>query len=120
MDEFEVRKEQLRIRNRGTSQSSSTDSLPSSTSSSPTSPSPSERTVYRSHAVKEGNRRSINFTRRSLDKELALVGEESQRRRSGSGSVTEEDHGGDSKLAKKFVGRLRALTGGRREDGRRS
>ena len=105
MDEFEVRRQQS-MRNRGTSQSS-LDSLPSNTSSSPS------RTVDRSHTVKEGNRRSINFTRTSLDKEL----DRSERRRSGSGSEGEEN-GGDN-LARKFVGRLRALTGGREKDGKR-
>ena len=61
--------------------------------------------------MKEG-RRSINFTRGSLDKEL----EAGVRR--GSGSQEGEEHTAD-KLAKKFVGRLRALTGGREKDGKR-
>lgn len=65
--------------------------------------------------MKEG-RRSINFIRSSLDKELEVSGNaEENRRRSGSGCGSEgEGHTGD-KLAKKFVGRLRALTGSGRE-----
>jgi hypothetical protein len=111
MDEFESRQQQ---RDRGASQSS-IESLPSSNTSSPTRS--AARLVDRSHTVKEGNRRSINFTRSSLDRELEASSSSSSRRRSGSSSAGEGEgqsieHAGD-RLAKKFVGRLRALTGGK-------
>lgn len=105
MDEFESRQQRI-LRDRGASQSS-IESLPSSTSS-PTRL--AAHMVDRSNTVKEGNRRSINFTRSSLDRELE------GRRRSGSSSAGEGEgsmeHAGD-RLARKFVGRLRALTGGK-------
>lgn len=104
MDAFESRQKQ-QIRERGGSQSSF-DSLPSSNGSTKT---PATLMVDRSHTVKEG-RRSINFTRSSMDKELA------GRPRAGSCSGSDGENAGD-KLAKKFVGRLRALTGGRARDG---
>lgn len=96
MDDYETRQ-----RERGGSQSSF-DSLPS--------PSTAARTPSFGNTVKEG-RRSINFTRSSLDRELAGSG-----RGETSGSGSEGENASDNKFARKFVGRLRALTGGRRED----
>lgn len=95
MDDYETRQRQ-QSRERGGSQSSF-DSLPSNNSST--------RTPSFGVVAKEG-RRSINFTRSSLDKELSSVNGEK------SGSTGD----GESAFAKKFVGRLRALTGGKREE----
>lgn len=103
MDDYETRQ-----RERGGSQSS-LGSLPSPSTTTSTSAiaAIATRTPSFGNTVKEG-RRSINFTRSSLDKELAESG-------SGSGSGSEGENAGD-KFARKFVGRLRALTGGRREE----
>jgi hypothetical protein len=99
MDEFESKHKRGSHRGSQSSVSSTTSSHSHSHShsasftSSPTSP---IQTVDRSHTVKEG-RRSINFGRKSLDDDKR------------------EAHS-EEKLASKFKGRLRALTGGKDRD----
>ena len=103
MDDYELRQRQ-RSRERGSSQSS-LDSLPSANGSTRI-PSFLQSTDHQPlHTVVKEGRRSINFTRTSLDQEL------------GSSGSSDGENAGD-KLARKFVGRLRALTGGTaRKDG---
>lgn len=97
MDEFESKRKRGSHRGSQSSVSSTTSSHShshsASFSSSPTLPT---QTVDRSHTVKEG-RRSITFGRKSLDDDKR------------------EAHS-EEKLASKFKGRLRALTGGKDRD----
>ena len=120
MDEFESKRKH---RNSHSSVESLPSSNPSPTSTShphPQYPSATSASgsgdalVGRSFTVKEG-RRSINFTRGSLDKEGSENG--SGKRREGASTEDEESHAGD-RLTRKFVGRLRALTGGREREGK--